>query len=312
MGTDEDGMELSAGLSQSLAIPDDALDAIEDSAVQVDTMLSVPDRAHGTRLETVLAHHRETSLASGARIRKHLDLDRLSNLDITYVLWPRSLFIPTDAEWRNFWFTPPPDQNRYGLEWTSGEPNTASRRDGRCWAYQVLRPNQRKASAYAGVGVFYTPTMSLGVVSLQPQVRCQGTLRWFLNTLPELPMAGHVRIRSELQLAIWHVIPGGFDLVDWRRVNVSERRIDQSHGNELAAYSRSFQGSDVATSFLVQGGRRYLLGVVAQVSLSSTLTTNSGEPLPAASVGADRFRLWADLGATVSQIEVTTKQVHIP
>jgi hypothetical protein len=67
--------------------------------------------------------------------------------------------------------------------------------------------------------------------------------------------------------------------------------------------------SGLATPFLVQKARTYLLGVVARVSVFSTLTDDRGRKLPLITGGV--FRVWGSLGCFVPKIEVHQTKVYI-
>lgn len=152
--------------------------------------------------------------------------------------------------------------------------------------------------------------MSLGVVDLQPLVNCTGTLSTFLEFFPELA-AGDVEVKSHLLLAAWQQIPGGFDLLDFKQFDVATSGPrDQSHGPELPSFQRSFAGPSLSAPFVVQGGRTYLLGVVNRISVISTLTSNTGKPLPP--ISNTRLRVWGSMNCVVPQIDVLTKRVDIP
>lgn len=100
--------------------------------------------------------------------------------------WPAFLYIPKNADASHYWISPAPDDHRYALDWTSpptATANRASREDGSLFSFSQL-VNEKPGSAQSsecGVGIFYQPTMTLGVVDLQPQVDCSGTLRTFLE-----------------------------------------------------------------------------------------------------------------------------------
>ncbi len=237
------------------------------------------------------------------------------NLEIEAFRWPSSLYIPKSANALDYWFSSPPDDHRYGLEWTSpatATANRASRLDGTLFSFSQLdnANANRFQSSEAGVGIFYQPPMSLGVVDLQPRVDCSGTLRTFLEFFPKLA-AGFVEVKAHLLLAAWQQIPGGFDLLGFKHFDVATSgRRDQSSGPESQQFQSSFDGPNLAAPFVVQRGRTYLLGVVSRISVTSTLTSNSGEPLPP--ISNTQLRVWGAMNCVVPEINVFTKRVDIP
>lgn len=292
----------------SLELPAAIETASYATALDIDTALA-HDEGRAAALEAKVAAHREVTLT-------HLMTHRGTQVfDPTRFRWPQSLFIPRGANARDYWFSPAPDDHRYGLDWIappSATQNKASSQDGTLSAFsQLLNATPgRPQSSEAGLGVFYTPTMSLGVVALEPTVTCAGSLRTMIENFPQL-VAGSVEVKVSLQLAAWQKIPGGFDLLGYRSFAVATSgRRDQSHGAELQSFQRAFSGANLSAPFVVQSGRTYLLGVVARVDVLSTLTTNTGAALPA--VSNTLLRVWGQMNCLVPQIDVVTKRVDIP
>lgn len=85
--------------------------------------------------------------------------------------------------------------------------------------------------------------MTLGVIDVQSQVDCSGTLRTFLEFFSELA-AGQVEVKAQLLLAAWQQIPTGFDLLGFKSFEVATSgRGDQSFGPELVHFQKSFDSS---------------------------------------------------------------------
>jgi hypothetical protein len=293
---------------ESLSLPAAFDEAAHVTALDIDAFLTQDERPVAT-LDAKVAAHRDVALS-------HLLTHRgTQTFDINLFLWPASLYIPKGADARDYWFSPAPDDHRYDLEWTSpatATANKASRQDGTLFSFsQLLNENARSAqSSESGIGVFYKPPMSLGVIHLQPLVNCTGTLRTFLEFFPELA-AGYVEVKAQLLLAAWQQIPGGFDLLGFKRFDVATSGPrNQSHGPELRSFQSSFAGPSLSAPFVVQGGRTYVLGVVNRISVTSTLTSNTGTPLPP--ISNTLLRVWGSMNCVVPQIEVLTKRVDIP
>ena len=45
---------------------------------------------------------------------------------IVLFLWPPGLYIPGTADWHNYWVFPPPDSNRYTMQWLGGNGASAN------------------------------------------------------------------------------------------------------------------------------------------------------------------------------------------
>jgi len=305
----DDGVDgVSPEAIESLRLPAAFDEAAYMTALDIDAFLTQDERPV-TTLDAKVAAHRDVGLS-------HLLTHRgTQTFDINRFRWPPFLYIPKGANARDYWISPAPDDHRYGLEWTSpatATANKASRQDGTLFSFsQLLNENTQSAqSSESGVGIFYKPPMSLGVIDLQPLVNCTGTLRTFLEFFPELA-AGYVEVKAYLLLAAWQQIPGGFDLLDFKQFNVATSgRRDQSFGPELHQFQSSFNGPSLSASFVVQGGRTYLLGVVNRISVTSTLTSNTGRPLPP--ISNTLLRVWGSMNCVVPQIDVLTKRVDIP
>lgn len=294
---------------ESLRLPAAFNEAAHETALDLDTFLKQDERPVAT-LDAKVATHRDVTLSH------LLTLHGKPTFDPNRFRWPPFIYIPQSANASDYWpFSPAPDDHRYGLAWTSpatATANRASRQDGTLFSFSQLL-NEKAVSAQSsesGVGVFYKPPMSLGVIDLQPHVNCTVTLRTFLEFFPQLA-AGHVEVKAHLLLAAWQQIPGGFDLLDFKQFEVATSgQRDQSHGPELLSFQSSFAGASLSAPFVVQGGRTYLLGVVSRISVISTLTSNTGSPLPP--ISNTELRVWGSMNCVLPQIDVLTKRVDIP
>lgn len=296
---------------ESLALPADFDEHGYQAAVELDEMFGrgpVADEVVRASVRT----HRE-------KLLHHLS-DRITERPPFTLAWPSSLYIPAGADWKQFWIVPPPGDHRYALDWapppSPAGSNEASRGEGTLYCGQRIRTTDRYVQAEAGLGVLFTPTRTLSVVSLQPQVHCSGEHRWFAEfgteVFSQVRVAGATKVKTSLILAAWQQIPGsvGWDLLHWKQFAVSGNGPNSGLGHgAITPYQRSFSGAELATPFLVEAARTYLLGVVARVSVWSTLTDDRGQPLPLIEDGT--FRVWGSLACAVPQIEVVEQQVHI-
>jgi hypothetical protein len=293
---------------ESLRIPGAFDEAVHETALDIDALLK-QDESPVATLNSKLATYRDLALSN---LLKH---HGKQSFDIVpWFRWPPSLYIPKNANASDYWITSAPDDHRYGLDWTSpasATPNMASRLDGTLFSFSQLdNANANRAqSSESGVGIFYQPPMTLGVIDLQPLVNCTGTLRTFLEFFPELA-AGYVEGRAQLMLAAWQQIPGGFDLLGFKQFDVATSgRRDQTFRPELQQFQRTYDGPSLSAPFVVQRGRTYLLGVVSRISVTSTLTSNTGRPLPP--ISNTTLRVWGAMSCVVPQINVLTKRIDI-
>ncbi len=299
---------ISRRVMESLRLPAAFDETASETAMEIDAFLKKDERPAATWDAKVTAHREAT--------QSHLlTLHGKQIFDPSRFRWPAFLYIPKSADASHYWISPAPDDHRYALDWTSpptATANRASREDGSLFSFSQL-VNEKSGSAQSsesGVGIFYQPTMTLGVVDLQPQVDCSGTLRTFLEFFPELA-AGYVEIKAYLLLAAWQQIPGGFDLLGFKQFEVATSgRRDQSFRPELHQFQSSFDGPSLSAPFVVQLGRTYLLGVVGRISVTSTLTSNTGGPL--SPISNTMLRVWGAINCMVPQIDVLTRRVDIP
>jgi len=149
------------------------------TAIDIDAVLT-QDELSEDLLKTRLDLHREVTMDHLHSIRGR------ATIDIAKWRWPEFLFIPGAARAAEYWLTSAPDDHRYALDWISPptSANHASRVDGTTYTFGNLNPNEpgKSETTSAGVGVYYKPSMSLGLIELQPQVDCSGTVRTFSSS----------------------------------------------------------------------------------------------------------------------------------
>ena len=298
----EMGLKKETGTRKLPKLPGDFDEAVYGSASGIDEFFKVPADVYAGK---VMTH--------GGDLINHLI--KIGVRDRISIGWPESLYIPAKADWKKYWILPPPAKNLYSQSWApTPSPagyNTASHNDGTLYCSQRIRTIDKYVQSEAGVGVLFTPKRTLSVVSLQPQVDCSGETRWFAMYDNPGMVAGTTLVKTSLILAVWHSIPTGWDLINWKQFEVTRSGPNSGSGYyPITPYQKSFTGKDLATPFLVQSNRTYLFGVVARVSVWSTLTDDRGNPLPLIENGT--FRVWGSLACVVPQIEIFEQQVHIP
>ena len=240
------------------------------------------------------------------------------DVDIELLRWPKSLYIPRDADAGNYWLTTPPSDHRYAVAWpaTDEGDRRASAGTGEMFAFANTPWFDPAADARteAGIGVHYSPDFALGTVDFEPVVNVNdGMLAAVLNYAP-IPSIGSVMLQASVVLALWQVIPGGFDLIDYGTFPLA--RITRDHGvdpqrNKLPG--ELYTPRTFRKRFLVQGGRDYLFGAVVRAESISSITDPQGRklviPRPP---NNDVFTVysWARLG--IPYMTIDTAQVYIP
>lgn len=305
---------------ESLRLPPEFAEEANESASELDFFLKQEERSPKL-LETKLTAHRDTVLSHLGRFQgkqtfdlKPPSLSRLFGPAIPFFRWPRSLYIPKGANSNNYSPFRAPDDHRYGLDWiipTSATGNSASSQNGTLSCFSELpKENANKAvHTESGLGIFYRPPMTLGVIDLQPQVNCSGLFNTLVKLSPEIG-GGSVEVKAQIFLAMWQQIPGGFELLDSKVFDIATSgRRDDTFNQELQKYTKSYNDSSLSKSFSVQSSRTYLLGVVARISVIPNVFSFNGSALPV----IDRSRLFAygTLNCEIPQIRVLTRQINI-
>lgn len=228
--------------------------------------------------------------------------------DRTHLLgWPVGLYIPTNAkakDWPYLYGEP----NRFAQNWTNGIGwSQADHGDGSLLAV-ALSPTVAGAidgKAEAGLGVRYQATDTLARMRIQPDLRFTGRFLW--NVAPPPTVWTSVRAVASIQVGGFQLDPvtnrwGAITTSPWRRFTVFDRQMSGSGASaiELTPFNRS--SSKVSGEVLVEGGRTYLLSVVAQVALRITTTDSAGRPVRVTDGRFDTFgslvglvpELWLD------------------
>jgi hypothetical protein len=100
-----------------------------------------------------------------------------------FFLWPSDLYIPSGANYKDYWPWPCPADHRYGRQWISGnDVNQASFAAGHVWAYTAINQYMPHAHSEAGIGFLFTPSTTLAVYRVQPTMSVIGTHRWSIAT----------------------------------------------------------------------------------------------------------------------------------
>ena len=118
----------------------------------------------------------------------------------------------------------------------------------------------------------------------------------FVDFGPQL-IAGQVRLGTSLITGAWRrnpVLSGSYQLVRSNEVTVFDSFAQDAGStvfpNIRHTLQRNFINSALGTTFLVEGGRSYVFGVIARAWVSHNVTSNTGRPIPQ---DATRFRLYA-------------------
>lgn len=233
--------------------------------------------------------------------------------------WPSWLFVPRQqpAVWRSVWYFTPPDANLYAREWLNGDPawngsaGFASRDSGELFARALGTTSNPVLWGDAGIGVAYFPSNVLAEITIEPLIRGRVDHRWEVSGGGGAHLS--VRERATLFTVCWLVNPanGSFDPAGpFAAVPLLDNVYSGEGGIPLVSSSVNMNGGAGTARFLVQGGREYLIGVVANARLDITITDGSGNPVVNPSF--DKFNLWVLLQVTVPSIVVRPSIVYVP
>lgn len=246
---------------------------------------------------------------SGIGGRQVIDFARLPGFT-----WPNALYVPRNEQATSR--PKPPDDRLYSHAWTGGTGvANASRDSGGLFAYAAAATTDPSKYSDAAVGITYEPTSTLSYVKYEPDVYCSIGYRMFVDFWPQL-IAGQVRLGVSLITAAWlrsPVLSGSYELVRSVETPVFDT-YDQDAGSTVFpnirhTLQRNYVNSQLGTTFLVQGGRTYVFGVVARVWVRHNVTSSTGSPIPQ---DATKFRLYAEMTCSVPYMVVTVQQVLVP
>jgi hypothetical protein len=228
--------------------------------------------------------------------------------------WPDALYVPRDQQATSR--PSPPDSRLYSHEWTGGTGvATASRQTGGLFAYAAAATTDGFKYSDAAVGITYTPSHTLSLVRYEPDVYCSLAYRMFVDFWPKL-VAGHVQLGASVITGAWlrsPVLSGSFELVSWNQVSVFDSFAQEAGTTGFAnirhTLQKNFVNSALATTYLVEGGRTYVFGVVARVWVKHNVTSSTGQQIPQ---DATKFRLYSEMVCTVPFMAVTVQNVYVP
>jgi hypothetical protein len=228
--------------------------------------------------------------------------------------WPDALYVPRNQQASSR--PKPPNSRLYSHAWTGGTGvATASRDTGGLFAYAAAATTDPFKYSDAAVGITYSPANTLSHVRYEPDVNCSIGYRMFVDFWPNL-IAGQVHLGLSLFTAAWlqsPVLSGSYELKSSNEVVVFDSFPHDAPStvfpNIRHTLQRSFVNGQLAQTFLVEGGRTYVFGVVARAWVRHNVTSNYGALIPQ---DPTKFRLYAEMVCTVPFMAVTVKQVLIP
>jgi hypothetical protein len=233
---------------------------------------------------------------------------------IRWRTWPQDLYVPAGADWKQYWISPCPPDHRFTHGWTGGpgsDANVANPVDGHLFAFAAARISDAHLHSEAGVGFYFTPTPKLAVYKIQPGLSALGQYRWDTGIAQDF--GGWIRLRGFLYTCAWSVSPydGSLSLVTPYGLATA---FDQSYNNQggipITAVTPWPPGPPAA-NIMLEGGRKYLIGIVAAVQIDNTWTDSQGHTIPSLPPDAI-WKVWCSMDCNVSSVSIDASTIYIP
>jgi hypothetical protein len=241
--------------------------------------------------------------------------DRISQRPAYTLAWPHGLYIPAEADWRQYWITKPPAGNLYRYAWTGATgPSAGTFADkdhGNLAA--VISPSSLSGTfqAWAGIACEYSPTALLSQVHFTADIMALGVEQ--LNLLTEhLTGYAQVNLFADIFLMGWEINPvnGEFDqLSPFLRHNVYSSPHTGQQGGANVYHPLSLTGSTLGVNFLVERGKRYAFGVVFETAVVADVR-QPNDRTPYVPQTGDNVAIEARLGGSITQMTVDTTIVY--
>jgi hypothetical protein len=241
--------------------------------------------------------------------------------------WPDFMYVPgKDKNAYQPFFKAAPDSNLYSREWISQQGSTcmASAFEGTLHSYNAGNGTTRDGIEESGIGILYTPEDTLSVISFEPTVEYMTTHRIqvdFNSSLgnpgpdftPHQQIISNVQVKGSILTAAWEInpIPGVLpDLVpnSVRYHELFNGTFSGLGSMALQQTAKNLSGKSLASPILVQGGRTYLLGVVARVYVNAVITDDRGRPYP--ELDQLRVVLYGTVDCNVPEMDVFVQTVY--
>ena len=292
-----DGADAGAPTSAIGAIDDDALGPVRDrleAELAASPAVAGADAGHAVRGGDGVTGYRDSIFTTLAQGRPVFTL-----------AWPDHLYIPGQADHREYWFVPPPDDHRYRYAY-AGPPgaSTADAADGRLFAWVNTSGLEPGYTGYAGVGARITPSATLAYLTIGADMDLLAEARWWY--LPGTD-AGYATFsyRAAVFVAAWVIDPvsGRWELLRpfASRTLLAFRESGQG-GSAVVSQRHAFD--DLTARVQVQAGRQYAVTASFEVTIAHDCRDRRGARY--VKQPGDDIRLWASLTGQVASITAST------
>ena len=239
-------------------------------------------------------------------------------VNVNLFSWPDGMYIPS-SQAPDFVRPKPPADRFYTDAWADGKGvSSADAAAGTMFAWTQALTTDREVIGEAGLGIRFSPKNALSYIRFEPEVNCMVTYRAFVDFWPML-IAGTLRVQGSLLMAAWLLSPVTGQppelIRPWNEVPVFDTGVRDAASDlspdihNVNTFQRNFSLSGLGTTFLLQGARTYILGVVARVRIRHNVTTADGKIIP---YDSSKFKLYADLVCAVPDMFASVQNVLIP
>jgi hypothetical protein len=205
---------------------------------------------------------------------------------IKWYIWPPDLYIPGNADFKNYWFSPCPDDHRYSRQWVLNSygpgmvPGAieADAGNGRAAAFTAVNPYTPHARCEAGIGFVYTPSIGLHLglgghlaqYRVTATLRVHGQYRWNIQS----SYFGAIEIYElgVIYIAAWRINPGdgSLELVKPYGVTTVFNIYDSGQGETpITDVFPSWSPGPLSANLPLEGGQSYVIGVIAAVDVTN-------------------------------------------
>jgi hypothetical protein len=223
--------------------------------------------------------------------------------------WPDDVYIPADADYLNYWSSPPPDDHRYRYRWSnsrngSQDGSTASERTGQLFSWVNASALDAGYIGFAGTAVAFVPRASLSSVTARADIELVAESRWWFRPAGRIGFAAFA-YRGTAYIAGWEIDPvtGAWDLLTpfgSRTVFAFDEH--GRGGSPISSQRHAF--SDLSTTLQLRGSHTYAIGVALEAQISFECRDKSGKPYVRRD--GDDVKLWAAIAGLVPSITLTT------
>jgi len=223
--------------------------------------------------------------------------------------WPDSLYIPSQADYKNYWIAAPPASHRYRYHWVhtnDGKPagSFASEETGHLFSWVNVSGLNPSYIGFAGTGVSLVPQATLSYVKVSADIDTVTETRWWFMPGTNAGIA-NFSYRGTAYVGGWEVDPvtGQWALLKPFGARTLFTQEESGQGGS-AINSQVHAFNDLSVTLQLQGGHSYAIGVAFEAEITFDCRDRNGRPYQ--KQPGDDIKLWASIAGSVASITVAT------